>query len=95
MDTIILVQSVITSIVLPFVLEYIIRSKWSTKVKFIVSVGFTALATFIIAFYNNDIRLSNIPQTILLTIVLTEANYKLWFKCSLLQTYIAVLKKEK
>lgn len=94
MDTVILIQSVITSIALPFVLELIIRSKWSTRTKFIVSVLFTALASFIIAFFNNEIRLQDIPQTILLTIVLTEANYKLWFKCSLLQTYVAVLKKE-
>ena len=95
MDTIILVQSIITSIVLPFVLEYIIRSKWSTKVKFIVSVLFTALASCMLAYINNQIRISDIPQAILLTIVLTEANYKLWFKCSLLQTYVAVLKKGK
>ena len=91
MSTETLVQSILTSLVIPLLLTTVKQYKLSGKVKFVLSLVTVFSITLVLTIISNGDNLTSVNQVIdqfLLTFILTEANYKLWFKQSLFEAYL-------
>lgn len=78
-QTIILFKTLITSIALPFVISLLKNVTWDRKTKQIFAIGFSALTTFGMLLFDNQLGKVDTILAILITVLATQGNYKVWF----------------
>lgn len=78
-QTIVLFKTLITSIALPFVISLLKNVNWSRKTKQVFAIGFSALTTFGMLLFDNQLGKVDTLLAILITVLATQGNYKIWF----------------
>lgn len=90
-QTKVLFQTLLTSILLPFVISLLKNVSWSQRTKQIFAIVFSAFASFGILLFDNKLGKIDGILAILITILATQGNYKIWFSASPFESVLSNL----
>jgi hypothetical protein len=82
-------ESLVTSLVLPFVISLIKNPKWSPEMKQWFSILFSLIVSGLLLYLENKLDFTNILFSALLIVAATQGNYHVWFKKTDIEPFLA------
>lgn len=83
-----LLQAVVTSVLLPFIISLLKNPKWSKEVKTYFAFGFSILVTGAILFVENKLNPEDIILSVLMVVLGAQGFYEKWFQNSNVNKYL-------